>query len=51
MMYTEQGVLRDRCYAVKCKECGKTTWAGCGKHVESVMKDVQDDDKCVCPRD
>jgi len=24
------------CYAVKCDKCGKTTWKGCGAHVESV---------------
>ncbi|KAA1476252.1 hypothetical protein DENSPDRAFT_827121 [Dentipellis sp. KUC8613] len=40
----------DMCYAVKCEQCGKTTWAGCGKHVESVMKDVKEEDKCKCPR-
>lgn len=24
------------CRAVRCKTCGKTTWAGCGQHVEAV---------------
>ncbi|KAI0306205.1 hypothetical protein B0F90DRAFT_1697053, partial [Multifurca ochricompacta] len=24
------------CYAVKCDKCGKTTWKGCGAHIESV---------------
>jgi len=28
------------CSAVKCKTCGKTTWAGCGQHVESVRRTV-----------
>jgi hypothetical protein len=28
------------CRAVTCKTCGKTTWAGCGQHVESVRKTV-----------
>ena len=28
------------CYAVKCKQCGKTTWAGCGQHVASVKAGV-----------
>lgn len=28
------------CRAVKCKVCGKTTWAGCGQHIESVKKGV-----------
>ena len=25
------------CRAVKCRKCGKTTWAGCGMHVDQVM--------------
>lgn len=28
------------CRAVTCKKCGKTTWAGCGQHVESVRAGV-----------
>jgi hypothetical protein len=28
------------CYAVQCLTCGKTTWAGCGLHVESVKHSV-----------
>ena len=28
------------CYPVKCHVCGKTTWAGCGQHVESVRRQV-----------
>ncbi|KAG1781772.1 hypothetical protein EV702DRAFT_1073335 [Suillus placidus] len=43
-------VLVDMCYAVKCDKCGKTTWKGCGRHVEQVMKDVKEEDKCACPR-
>ncbi|KAI0034761.1 hypothetical protein K488DRAFT_44835 [Vararia minispora EC-137] len=39
------------CFAIKCDTCGKTTWKGCGKHVDQVMKDVAEDDKCKCPRD
>ncbi|KAF9446158.1 kinase-like protein [Macrolepiota fuliginosa MF-IS2] len=26
----------DQCYQVKCESCGKVTWKGCGKHVESI---------------
>ncbi|PFH46194.1 hypothetical protein AMATHDRAFT_70374 [Amanita thiersii Skay4041] len=40
----------DRCWLVQCKECGKTTWDGCGKHVEAVMAKVKEEDKCKCPR-
>jgi hypothetical protein len=28
------------CYPVKCAVCGKTTWAGCGEHVDSVKRSV-----------
>jgi hypothetical protein len=28
------------CRAVTCKQCGKTTWAGCGQHVEQVRRSV-----------
>lgn len=28
------------CRAVSGKSCGKTTWAGCGQHVEQVMRGV-----------
>lgn len=28
------------CRAVKCRECGKTTWAGCGQHVDMVKRGV-----------
>lgn len=28
------------CYAVRCPACGKTTWAGCGAHIEAVKRQV-----------
>ena len=28
------------CRAVTCKTCGKTTWAGCGQHVDQVRRGV-----------
>ncbi len=28
------------CRAVTCKQCGKTTWAGCGQHVDKVKHGV-----------
>lgn len=28
------------CRAVKCRRCGKTTWAGCGQHVKEVKSAV-----------
>ena len=38
------------CYPVKCEKCGKTTWAGCGKHKDIVMAKVPENDRCKCPR-
>lgn len=34
------------CYAVKCNICGKTTWAGCGQHVDEVMRNVPPAERC-----
>lgn len=34
------------CRAVNCKTCGKTTWAGCGQHVDQVMARVPRADRC-----
>ncbi|GAA3690230.1 hypothetical protein FB459_0360 [Yimella lutea] len=28
------------CRPVKCKQCGRTTWAGCGQHVDQVKRAV-----------
>ncbi len=28
------------CRAVRCKTCGKTTWAGCGQHIANVKAGV-----------
>lgn len=28
------------CYAVTCRTCGRTTWSGCGSHVEDVRRSV-----------
>jgi len=28
------------CRPVTCRQCGKTTWAGCGQHVASVKAGV-----------
>ncbi|AXT84645.1 hypothetical protein C6I20_05180 [Aeromicrobium sp. A1-2] len=34
------------CQAVKCRQCGKTTWSGCGQHVDAVMAGVAKSDRC-----
>lgn len=28
------------CRSVTCRNCGKTTWAGCGQHVAEVKRSV-----------
>lgn len=37
------------CRAVACRRCGKTTWAGCGQHVDQVMAGVPRAQRCACP--
>lgn len=34
------------CRAVRCRTCGKTTWAGCGDHVEEALAGVAAQDRC-----
>ena len=34
------------CHAVRCRQCGKTTWAGCGQHVNQVLKGVPQSQRC-----
>lgn len=34
------------CRPVDCKTCGKTTWAGCGQHVDEVMRGVPAAQRC-----
>lgn len=34
------------CRAVSCRVCGKTTWAGCGEHVQSVRATVPASNWC-----
>lgn len=38
------------CRAVQCSKCGKTTWAGCGAHVDQVMAAVPPKNRCECER-
>ncbi len=34
------------CRPVKCDICGKTTWAGCGQHIDAVKASVPANDWC-----
>jgi hypothetical protein len=35
------------CRPATCRICGKTTWAGCGQHVDHVMAGVRPADRCT----
>ncbi|MEW1955382.1 hypothetical protein [Terrabacter sp. NPDC080008] len=35
------------CRPVTCRTCGKTTWAGCGQHVDQVMRNVPAAQRCA----
>ena len=34
------------CRPVRCSVCGKTTWAGCGDHIEEALAGVALADRC-----
>jgi len=36
------------CRRVRCGDCGKPTWKGCGAHVEKVLANVPSDERCRC---
>lgn len=36
------------CRPAECPKCGKTTWSGCGRHVDSVMDAVPQSQRCTC---
>jgi hypothetical protein len=36
------------CRRVTCNTCNKPTFAGCGAHVEQVLRDVPKKDRCQC---
>jgi phage shock protein E len=36
------------CRKVTCTRCGRPTWAGCGAHVEQVLRDVPPAKRCQC---
>jgi hypothetical protein len=36
------------CRAATCSRCGKPTWKGCGQHVEMVLGDVPEEERCHC---
>ncbi|GJN23767.1 hypothetical protein PR202_gb11446 [Eleusine coracana subsp. coracana] len=36
------------CFQEKCETCGKSTWAGCGRHVASVHAQIPEGQHCAC---
>jgi hypothetical protein len=36
------------CQRITCNNCGKPTYAGCGRHIEQVLGDVPVEKRCVC---
>lgn len=34
------------CQRITCRQCGKPSFAGCGRHVESVLGDVPPSERC-----
>ncbi len=36
------------CQRVRCSSCGKPSFVGCGRHVEQVLGDVPQDQRCDC---
>jgi hypothetical protein len=36
------------CRRVDCRKCGRPTFAGCGAHVEQVLGDVPQAQRCRC---
>lgn len=39
------------CRRVTCSTCGKPDWAGCGAHIEQVLGNVPQADRCHCRSD
>ena len=35
------------CRPATCRTCGRTTWAGCGQHVDQVMRTVPAAQRCA----
>jgi hypothetical protein len=38
------------CSPVKCEQCGKVTWSGCGEHVDQVKSMFTEEEWCTCAR-
>jgi hypothetical protein len=36
------------CRRVQCETCGKPSYAGCGRHIEEVLRSVAHEERCSC---
>jgi hypothetical protein len=36
------------CRRIQCESCGKPSYAGCGRHVEDVLRSVAQEERCAC---
>jgi hypothetical protein len=39
------------CRRIECRACGRPTFTGCGAHVEQVLGDVPQSERCRCRED
>lgn len=45
----KQATLKENpmCSPIECETCGKTTWTGCGEHIDSVKENVAPENWCA----
>ncbi|AES94813.1 hypothetical protein MtrunA17_Chr5g0403091 [Medicago truncatula] len=36
------------CYRLECATCGKYTWGGCGKHLTTLYRSIDEGMHCMC---
>ncbi|PRW50929.1 hypothetical protein C2E21_5592 [Chlorella sorokiniana] len=36
------------CHQFWCVKCRKKTWVGCGRHIDSALAGVSEEDRCHC---
>ncbi len=39
------------CAPATCENCGKTTWAGCGQHIDEALAGVPAEQLCTCEKE
>ena len=36
------------CSPIKCETCNKTTWTGCGEHIQEALAGIPEEELCTC---